>query len=655
MFKYLKLYLYNRYNIKKMDFDVDKYISNPNKYLDSISIDVLVNFLEKANYMYRNTDTTLVNDELYDYALEYLRKKDKYHPFLSVVGIEVKDDERKQKLPLWMGSQDKIRDDPKALERWKNKYKEPFVISDKLDGISGLLVYSKELFNVYTRGDGEYGQLINGILPYIKTDKWKITNPVTIRGEFIISKKNWDENKHLGSNARNVVAGLLNSKKMKPEVGNLVDFIAYELIEPKLTYFEGLQFIEKLGLNVVDRVLIGENKLTLEFLSNHLMKQRSEGKYDIDGIIVRDNDKHNIISGKNPKYSFAFKSIMTHEEAEVMVDHVEWNTSKDGLLKPTVHFNTINIGGVKIKKATGYNAQFITTNVIGPGSKVVIIRSGDVIPKIIKVLTPSLNKKPDMPNIPYEWNETGVDITVIDNIDNKDILKKQLEHFVSTLNIMNIGEGIINKLYDIGIATVPQFMALTKEDFLLIDGVKDKSATKMFNSIQETINKVNCEELMAASNIFGRGFGIKKLKVIIESNPEILENKLIEKLNSTKSIGEKTEKQFLEKLPLFYNFLNEIGFKQCNKNSINKNNTISKNKTIEKILDEKIVVFTGFRNKEWETIIIEKGGKMGASISKNTSIVVTNDINSTSSKLNKAMELNIPILSKEDFEKKYIL
>jgi len=106
-------------------------------------------------------------------------------------------------------------------------------------------------------------------------------------------------------------------------------------------------------------------------------------------IVVRDNQHHSIISGKNPKYSFAFKTILTHEEAEVIVSHVEWNISKDGFLKPTVYFNPIHIGGVKIQKATGFNASFIQSNTIGPGSHIVIIRSGDVIPYIVRTLSPS--------------------------------------------------------------------------------------------------------------------------------------------------------------------------------------------------------------------------------------------------------------------------
>ena len=629
----------------RMDnFDLKKYIASPKKYLDSISLDVLVSFLEKANYMYRNTQETLVSDELFDYAFAYLEQKDPNHPFLTLIGAPV---DRKKKLPVWMGSQDKIRDDPKALANWQNKYKPPYILSDKLDGISGLIVYDKKgKFSIYTRGDGEYGQLINGILPYIRNDKWSFDKPVIVRGEFIISKKNWNANKHIGANARNVVAGLLNSKKMKSDIAKLVDFIAYELVEPQLPYHESLEYLSSLGLNVVNHQIIDQSQLNLEYLSEHLIKRRNESLYEIDGIVVRDNTIYPNLPGKNPKYSFAFKTILTHEQAEVVVSHVEWNISKDGFLKPTVHFNAVHIGGVQIQKASGHNASYIYSNNIGPGSKIVIIRSGDVIPKIIRILTPSATGKADMPEIPFIWNETGVDIMIKKSSEHDDIKIRQLENFVNTLNIMNIGEGVVKKLFNSGVKTIAQFVALKKEDFLLLEGVKEKGAEKMSKSLRERMETVTCEELMVASNLFGRGFGLKKVKVIVDANPEILQQKLITKLNPVKSIGEKTMQQFIDKLPMFYEFLKEIGFK-C---KAAKKDT--KETTKEAIFKDKTLVFTGFRNKEWEALVESLGGKMGSSVSKSTFLVVAADITDTAAKAVKGKELGI-LISNEDFIKKY--
>ena len=642
-------------------FKVSDYLENPKDYLNKISIDELVKFLEKANIKYREGEA-LLSDDMYDYAIDYLKKKDKNHPFLDKIGSDVAhDDTRKVLLPVWMGSQDKIRDDSKALDRWKNKYHSPYVISDKLDGISGLVEFTNNKeYNLYTRGNGEYGQLINNILPYINKDKWNIKDPVLVRGEIIMSKDKWNKNKDTGSNARNVTAGVLNSKRVKPEVAELLDFVAYELIEPKLPFDEGLTFAKKIGMNVVKhKVIENKDELTTEFLSDYLMKRRENGEYEIDGIIIRDNEKHKIMKGKNPKYSFAFKSIMTHKEAEVMVDKVEWNISKDGLYKPLVHFNTVEIDGVKIKKATGYNAKFIEDNVLGPGSKIVIIRSGDVIPKIVKVLSPAASNNASMPDTPYEWNETRVDIRITKDGDGNEsvILQRQLEHFVNTLNIMNIGEGIIKKMITSGVKSLHEFISLTKKDILKLEGVKDKSADKIYNSLKEALESAKCEDIMAASNIFGKGFGSKKIKLILEANPEILKGKVIKSLNPVKGIGEKTSKPFLENLPLFYKFISNTTLSNCKEKSLNVSNNASdseKSKTESKFKNMTIV-FTGFRNKEWEKIIEEQGGKLGSSISKNTSIVVVKDPSKKSSKLDKALEIGIEIISMEDFKNKYYL
>jgi DNA ligase (NAD+) len=162
---------------------------------------------------------------------------------------------------------------------------------------------------------------------------------------------------------------------------------------------------------------------------------------------------------------------------------------------------------------------------------------------------------------------------------------------------------------------------------------------------------------MAASNIFGKGFGSKKIKLILEANPEILKGKVMKSLNPVKGIGEKTSKPFLENLPLFYKFISNTTLSNCKERSLNVSNNVSdseKYKTESKFKNMTIV-FTGFRNKEWEKIIEEQGGKLGSSISKNTSIVVVKDPTKKSSKLDKALEIGIEIISMEDFKNKYHL
>lgn len=634
-----------------VEFNVDRYIENPKKYLDSITLEDLVKFLKKANDYYRNKETTLVNDELYDYAMAYLEMKDPDHPFLDYVGAEV---DNKAKLPVWMGSQDKIRDDPKALTKWASKYTPPYIISDKLDGNAGLVVIKNGEISLYTRGDGVHGQNISHLLPYIKHKDWDLTaykkKTMMVRGELIISKKNWDKIKDVGANARNVVAGLLHSKEPNVRVAEALDFVAYELVEPKMDYQDSLEYLRKIGISTIDYNVIGKEELTLEYMSDYLIRRREESPYVIDGVVVRENKFHPIVSGKNPKYSFAFKTIHTHEQAEVIVSHVEWNVSKDGYIIPLVHFNPVYIGDVKIKQATGHHANNIKDNVIGPGARIVIIRSGDVIPYILKVLTPAANGKPQFPEIDYEWNETGVDIRVKKGAVNAAQQLSQMVHFVNTLDIKYVAEGMIKKLFESGVQTIPQFLGLQKSDLLLIEGIQEKGADKIYKSIQSRMKTVTCEELMVASNLFGRGFGLKTIQLIVQEHPEILKMALLKELKPIKGVGPKTAKQFVEGLPVFYEFLKELGITKCKapKKVVVEPTEASHAEEIK----GKSFVFTGFRNKEWEAKLEALGGKLSSSVSKNTFLVVAADINDTSAKVTKGKELGI-LISKDAFAKRF--
>ena len=607
-------------------------LKNPTEYLKQFSVEEIIEFLEYANQQYYNTNKPLFDDDMFDFIKEYAKKLDPKNPFFKTVGAPVSN---KVLLPSYMASLDKIKDDPKALSSWKTKYKPPYVLSDKLDGISGMFVINKaKQIELYTRGNGEYGQNITGILKYITNSygnidyiisklNMKSKYPLMVRGEFIISKKNWEKIKHLGSNARNIVAGFVNAKEPNPEIGKYIDFVVYEMIEPKYKFHEGLQLAKKLGFNVVDYIL--KEDITNDILSSYLIKRREDSPFEVDGIVVRDDEQHNIVKGKNPKYGFAYKTILTQEKAEVLVYNVEWNVSKDGLIKPTVIFNPVYINNVKIQKATGFNGAFIEKNKIGPGSKVIIIRSGDVIPYIVEK-----------------------------DIENKQMKLRQMEHFVKTLDIQHIGPGILKKLFDEGIDTVNKLFKLTKKDLLLIEGIKEKSAEKIYNSLKYTLQNVSCEKLMTASNIFGKGFGERKIKAIIKTNPDILKLKSVKKLNPTEGVAEKTEKQFLQNLPKFYAFIKEINFK-CNKVDKVEKQSISKVPSIQKELNNKKIIFTGFRNKDLEKVITDLGGSITTSVSKNTDILVAKDLSDNSSKIAKAKELGITIYSKDEFMKKYKL
>ena len=201
---------------------------NAKQVLKNITVDDLVAALKLANEKYRNEDETLISDALYDMALEHLEKIAPNHPFLSAIGASVKGE--KVKIPYWMGSLDKIKDDAKTIEKWRKTYPGQCVISDKLDGNSGLLVMnpSANINTLYSRGDGEHGQDLSSILKYIKVPT--VHETCAVRGELIISKKNWEKIKDKGANARNVVAGTLHTSDPDKEIASKIEFVVYEHI-----------------------------------------------------------------------------------------------------------------------------------------------------------------------------------------------------------------------------------------------------------------------------------------------------------------------------------------------------------------------------------------------------------------------------------------
>lgn len=606
---------------------------DPLKYLEKLTNEEIVNILHQADNAFFNENETLFTDDVYDIIKDYLQKKDPKNPYFQKVGADV--NYNKEKLPFYMGSLDKIKDNEKELDKWKKTYSGPYVISEKLDGISCLLYNN----NLYTRGNGIYGQNITHILPYLKLPD--IPSKIAIRGELIISKSNWSKIKDTGANARNVVAGAVHSKTISPII-SYVNFIAYDVLHPKNNLENSLEFAKTFGIPIVNYIKLDE--ISMENLSNILQEWRKISKYEIDGIVICNNDVHKLVANKNPKYAFAFKTILTHEQAEVIVTDVEWNISKDRYLKPIVKFNEINLNGVKIKQATGFNANFIEKNKIGVGSRIIIIRSGDVIPHILSVLSEAKYTK--LPDIPYKWNETGIDIILDTNEKNREHDIQSFTYFMKTINVEGIKEGIITKLYDAGYDTLPKIINISLDELKMIDTFKEKSANNIFDALQ-TLKKVECHKLMIASNIFGRGFGEKKLKLILDKYPSLAIDKdfkvSIIDLTNIKGIAEITALQFIEGLPKYFDFLQSLTI-TC---------TSPEEKLIKKILGfkDKKIVFSGFRNKEYEKLIEESGGKIISTISKSTDYLIIKEDDIHSAKVVKANELGIKILTKEEFEK----
>ena len=296
-----------------------------------------------------------------------------------------------------------------------------------------------------------------------------------------------------------------------------------------------------------------------EILSETLLKWREEYEYEIDGVIVINDEIYPRPEG-NPEYAFAFKMIISEQVAEAKVLDVIWTPSKDGYLKPRVQIEPITLGGVKIEYATGFNAKFVIDNKIGLGALIQIVRSGDVIPHILATIQPAEN--PILPDVPYDWNETKVDFILKDKEDDKTVREKIITAFFKTLGVDGLGQGNIKRIMDAGFDTIPKILAMNIEAFLTVDGFKKTMATKIYNSIKKEVEKSTLPELMSASNIFERGFATQRFKVILAAYPNVLtsnetDEEKTAKLEKVEGIAKKTAEKFVKNISKFVKFMEE--------------------------------------------------------------------------------------------------
>ena len=428
--------------------------------------------LKYANNTYYYQYPLLLSDNEYDIIKEFIEKKYPTNKEILKIGAPIPIEKNKVDLPYEMPSMDKIKPDTGALESWKHKYQGPYIISCKLDGVSGLYSTEGKDPKLYTRGDGKVGQDISHFIPYFQLPK---TKGITVRGEFVISKEDFDQHlKNKFANPRNLVSGIINSKKIDPNI-KFIHFVAYELIKPILLKpFVSLE--KELNMEVVLHEELKD--ISNDLLSKYLIDWRKNYKYEIDGIIVSDNKLYERKSG-NPLHSFAFKMVLSDQVAEAKVLDVIWTPSKDGYLKPRVRIEPIKLGGVTIEYATGNNASFIENNKIGIGALIKMVRSGDVIPKIIGVSIPAEQGK--MPNVPYQWNKTHVDVLLEDEDLEKDptVKEKNITVFFKGIGVEGLSSGNIQRIINAGFDTIIKIIHMTKDDFLKVEGFKNKLAEKI--------------------------------------------------------------------------------------------------------------------------------------------------------------------------------
>jgi NAD-dependent DNA ligase len=316
-----------------------------------------------------------------------------------------------------------------------------------------------------------------------------------------------------------------------------------------------------------------------------------------------------------------------------------------------VQIEPLNLGGVQITYATGFNGAFINDNKIGIGSVVELIRSGDVIPYIRKVIVPADEAK--MPSVPFKWNDTHIDVMLEDIQSDETVKEKNITGFFRGIGVEGLSSGNIKRIIEAGYDSVPKILRMEIPDFLEVHGFKEKTATKLYDGIREKIEGASLTSIMSASNMFGRGFSEKKIELIMDAYPTVLLSKESDsqknyKISEIKGMAAKSAEAFVERIPDFINFIKEAG--------LVKKLAVSKKKELDQShpLFGKSIVMTGFRDAELINELKEIGAKIGSSVSSKTFVVLVKDKDEDTGKAFEARKLNVPLMTPEEFRTKYL-
>ena len=595
----------------------------------------------KANEAYR-AGKPIISDAKYDQLVEELSLLSPNDELLTKVGHVVVDETRKSRLPIEMASMNKIKsmDDINDWCRLKGISKnEKVIITPKFDGLS--LCVDEKTNEAWTRGDGEFGQKSDEhyklIQNHLNLDEYSF---IYTYGEVMIPKQVFTDKFSTDfANPRNLVAGLLNSKTVSDSLKDC-QYIKYGAFTNK-NFDTKEEIIIELNNGQKSKVeyhICKISDLTEDLLIGLFHKFSTE--YEIDGLIIEVNDltvQDNLgreTSSNNPVWARAFKHPSFEQSAETDIIGISWNISKQGLLKPILHINPVKLDGVTVSNVTGNNARFVKDLGLGVGAKVVVKRSGMVIPIIADVITPVEFVQPTIEGVEVDWNEAGIELITLTETDDQKL--KKIVAFFEILEADNVSEGVITQLWDAGYKTIKDVLTLTTGDLEKIDRFGKRKAQIVFNSIQKSVTGVQLSKLQHATGIF-KGLGSKKL-VLLE---DFTTKPTVDQVMSIEGFAEVSAKSYIESYDIFFDFIKDLPVTIVEKVEAAKVGTD---------LEGKSFVFTGVRFPEYEKFIIENGGVIGSGVSKNTTHLVMKSKGSGSSKEKKAIDLGVEILEIKDLE-----
>lgn len=549
-----------------------------------------------------------------------------------------------------------------------------YVVETKIDGLSAALEYVDGVFvRGATRGNGLIGEDVTDNLRTIKSIP-KVLNEkvtITVRGEVFIGTKEFEKlneeqevlGKKLFANARNAAAGSLrqlNSKVTEERPLDIFIFNVQKWDDGKFnSHYDELNYLEKLGFNVNPVRILCKNQQEVEEAINKIGEDRENLSFGIDGAVVKvDSLSFREKLGttyKTPKWAIAYK--YPPEAKETILKDIVCQVGRTGVITPMAILEPVKVAGSTISKTTLHNEDFIKEKDLKIGDTVVIQKQGDVIPEVIKVVKEKRTGKEkefEMPKVcpvcgAQAVREEGEAATRCIGIECPAQLLRSIVHFVSkeAMDIDGLGYKIVEQLIEKGlIKNIADIYTLSLEDVASLK----KNGKKFAGNLIDSIEKSKKQDLFHVINALGiRQVGIKAAKVLAKKykTMEELSNASFESLALTDDVGEITANNIIEffaqeQTKDIIGRLKNIG---VNMESMQEDN-------IDNRFEGKIFVLTGalekYSRKEAEDLIEKYGGKTSSSVSKKTSYVLAGE--DAGSKLTKAQELGITIITEKEFE-----
>lgn len=601
---------------------------------------------------YGNGNTSLTDAE-FDRLEARIRKLEPEWPGLQKTGVSV-GKKTEVKLDKPMPSLDKIQADrPEVLAKFLGKHPE-VVIMPKYDGSSVQLVYENgDLTKLRTRGDGVLGKDISYFIPHISVPKrvpaWK-SKTVVLRAEAIFTKADYQK-KYSGQydSDRALASAILNRQDVARPLKDL-HFVCLRVLSSALGLRSQLADLKVKGFRTARYAVVKAKNLDADILSTLVEQARSDVGYTVDGLVLSSNAPGLSVTADRPPYAKAFKLNDEESAVETVVENIVWKASSFGVLVPKAIVRPIKFGNVTVKQAAVHNAKWAMDRGVGIGAKVKILRSGDIIPKIVAVTRKAEFKLPSKSEFgSWEWDDTktSIRLTTASKGESRVVGIARISRFFAKLDLESFGGAMAEKLYDAGYTKTSQLPGLTAKEFAELPGVKG-SAVKFAKEIRKIQSgHFPVTQLMVASGVFERGLGDTLLEKLYDKHPRLFQAtataERIEKYG-VPCIGPVATRKFLKDHAAFFRWMARSGAVA---------GTPTKVQVTKGPLSGVTGTWTGYRDKEQEALFVSLGGKVD-SLKSSTTVLFYRQDGKPSGKVESARAKGIKVSQFETFVKKYL-